>query len=84
MSRHRVTLERCVICGAFIRHGRVLITVKTTMEKTRASRSTVQRWIREHKIECVRLPRGRLRIYLDSLFNQPTSAGAPEASRRSA
>ncbi|MFB3903527.1 MAG: hypothetical protein ACE15E_08745 [Acidobacteriota bacterium] len=68
---HQTDLEECHICGAAVRHSRVLITIRTAMEIARASRSTVQRWIRDGWVESVRLPSGSPRIYLDSLFNEP-------------
>ena len=72
--------DRCPVCGAPARGRRVLVTIKSAMKKTRASRSTVGRWMGLGHIEWVRLPRGSPRIYLDSLFKKspPRGGSTPE------
>jgi len=79
--RKQTDFEECHICGAAVRHSRVLITIRTAMEIARASRSTVHRWIRYGWVESVRLPSGSPRIYLDSLFNEPAFPGEAYATQ---
>jgi len=72
MIKHQRPMEECYVCGAPARQSRVPITIRTAMETARASRSTVKRWMSEGKVEWFRTPRGSPRIYLDSLFKDPT------------
>lgn len=72
MKRAYTTRERCYVCGALVPQSRVLIDTATAAQIARVSRSTIERWAREHKVECGPSAPGRnLRIYLDSLFNDP-------------
>jgi len=72
--RNQTDLEECYVCGRPVKHSRVLVTIRAAMKLARASRSTVYRWIRDGRVEPVRLPSGSPRIYLDSLFHEPAFA----------
>jgi len=77
MRKRPMISDRCGVCGAPVKRNRVLVTIETAMEKARASRSTVRRWMQAHLIDWGRLPRGSPRIYLDSLFKNSPPPGGP-------
>jgi hypothetical protein len=66
-----VPMERCYVCGAPVAEGRVLVDQVTAIRLAGVSRSSVQRWMRDGKVECAAGPAGHPRIYLDSLFRDP-------------
>jgi len=82
MRKRKTISQRCPVCASPARRSRVLVTIKTAMEKTRASRSTVGRWMGLGYVEWVRLPRGSPRIYLDSLFKNSPPERRFSARRR--
>lgn len=61
----------CYVCGATANHERVLVSVREAMNYCEVSRPTLYRWMHEHRVEWVKLPTGRRRIYLDSLLREP-------------
>jgi hypothetical protein len=71
MTNTMIATENCYVCGAMVPQARVLIDIPTAAELTRASRSSVERWVRAGVVECGPGPRGQVRIYLDSLFHDP-------------
>jgi len=60
----------CYVCGEEVLEGRPLVDASTAARLCRVARSTIYRWIRDEQVEWVRLPQGRRRIYLDSLFEE--------------
>lgn len=64
-------VERCYVCGARAPQGRVLIDIADAAEIARCSRSTIERRIRQGRLECAPMAPGQTRIYLDSLFKDP-------------
>ena len=71
MKRHLGQDPRCYVCGAAAAEERVLVDVGTAMRICRVSRATVYRWMRTGIVDWVKLPYGRRRLYLDSLFRDP-------------
>ncbi|RPJ83764.1 MAG: hypothetical protein EHM18_13200 [Acidobacteria bacterium] len=69
--RTRGANERCYVCGAAALQGRVLIDIDEAADLARCSRSTIERRIRQSRLECAKLATGETRIYLDSLFRDP-------------
>ena len=71
MRKTLVAMERCYVCGAPRPQSRVLVDAATAARIARVSRSTIERWARNGRVECGPGPKGQLRIYLDSLFKDP-------------
>jgi hypothetical protein len=68
MKREGEKKERCYVCGNPAEHERLLISVKAAARLCRVSPATIYRWMYCGQVQWVRLPFGRRRVYLDSLF----------------
>jgi excisionase family DNA binding protein len=53
-----------------------LLTIQEAMARVKVSRRTIYNWLADKKIETVRTPSGRLRIYAASLIQPSERADA--------
>jgi excisionase family DNA binding protein len=50
--------------------SRVTVTIAQAAERAQVSRRTIYAWLADGKIQFVRTPGGRVRIFVDTLFRE--------------
>jgi excisionase family DNA binding protein len=61
---------------------RATCTITQAGALTHVSRRTIYNWLEQHKVEAIRTPSGRVRIYLDTLsrpFHPKGTEGPPHS-----